>query len=301
MNTLFISVFILVLAVIIYFANKPSSVGNCLAGKVDVCTDDWGTVNAVKQCGTDGKYIQGVGPDGCQVSCPTGTVPCWNASTKKGSCISSTASCPCNTSSDCLNGGTCDPSKSVNCICPKGFTGARCEIKQGGCDNCGPGGSCVNGSCVCNDGWQQAAPDGSNLQCSVCLSGRGPLGSCKGVLVKNSGIGIPLPTTNANCYNGDDSTSTLTAACVNEFGTASGAVYQSYCSNNTGHNACRSDKSKTPIGKLNTNSILCSLPNGFFIDKNYINQLGSYVSCNDNGSNGTTLRPTGWLGANYSV
>ena len=48
---------------------------------------------------------------------------------------------------DCQNGGTCDKGK---CICPTGYSGVNCEIK----DNCygvtcQNGGTCADGKCNC--------------------------------------------------------------------------------------------------------------------------------------------------------
>ena len=56
----------------------------------------------------------------------------------------------------CLNNGVCS---TGNCICPNGYSGARCEILDGNiCGNviCQNNGQCVDGLCECPDGWTGA-------------------------------------------------------------------------------------------------------------------------------------------------
>lgn len=68
---------------------------------------------------------------------------------------------PCE-SINCLNGGEC---VEGTCICPDGFTGENCDIIIDACENinCLNGGECIEGTCVCPDGFT-----GENCETIIC-------------------------------------------------------------------------------------------------------------------------------------
>lgn len=52
----------------------------------------------------------------------------------------------------CLNGGAC---VDGTCVCANGYTGTNCEVSPNPCENinCLNGGQCINGTCVCPAGY----------------------------------------------------------------------------------------------------------------------------------------------------
>lgn len=79
---------------------------------------------------------------------------------------------PCDTIT-CLNGGTCVDGE---CLCPNGFTGERCETAIDPCAtvNCLNGGTCLNGECNCPSGY-------TGTRCETVVD------QCAGVTCQNGG------------------------------------------------------------------------------------------------------------------
>lgn len=189
------AVTIVLIAVIIYFANRTSIAPECLGTKV--CPDEWidsggKQIHNVQQvCLGDGTlYKPNVGPGHCVNPCAAGEVPCWDKGQNVGQCVTGDKCPVCFTSEDCGGAaqGACmnpgDPAKSsCTCVNPP-YSGTNCQIK-GGCKSaadCGPNSAaCTNGVCVCKQGWD--TPPGGD-PCSVCKNDLknndawGPPGTC---------------------------------------------------------------------------------------------------------------------------
>ena len=74
----------------------------------------------------------------------------------------------------CLNGGAC---VDGTCVCANGYTGADCSTAPDPCAGivCQNGGSCVNGNCVCANGY-------TGVNCET------PPDPCAGVTCLNGGV-----------------------------------------------------------------------------------------------------------------
>lgn len=165
--------------------------------------------------------------DGCQPG-TTNTLGVGCSACPDASCASCTAD------SDCQNGGTCkmfgSGSKGV-CVCPKPYSGLKCETQCLANSDCPNGGSCVNGSCdvntggctttncqppncdlstcpKCADGWATDPKDSSGKKCGICAPGRGPPGDCSKKNISNFAVSI-----DHSCMYGTDSTQDLNSYC----------------------------------------------------------------------------------------
>lgn len=86
-----------------------------------------------------------------------------------------------NSVNQCNNQGTCTYTskqdvKARSCMCYKGFSGTKCEkTESGACDvDCGLGGDCVDGECVCKKGWDGKKYNGkqgkADARCTKCTN-----------------------------------------------------------------------------------------------------------------------------------
>lgn len=124
----------------------------------------------------------------------------------------------------CNNHGTCTY-KSIqtmskrSCMCYSGYMGDKCQTEiSNACDvDCGLGGDCVDGACVCKKGWdgkkykdKQGKPNQRCTKCTndlACENGN-PCDLATGACVCNPGYFGPTcgatedSCTNKNCYTG---------------------------------------------------------------------------------------------------
>jgi hypothetical protein len=165
--------------------------------------------------------------DGCQAGTTNGLgVGC--SSCPYASCASCTAD------GDCQNGGTCKKfgsgAKGV-CVCPKPYSGLKCETQCLSNSDCPNGGKCANGTCdvntagftaancqapncnlstqTCADGWTTNPKDPSQKKCGVCADGRGPDGDCSMKKIKNFQVSLD----NSCMSISNDSQSYLDSTC----------------------------------------------------------------------------------------
>ncbi|TYZ63714.1 hypothetical protein PybrP1_003683 [[Pythium] brassicae (nom. inval.)] len=124
----------------------------------------------------------------------------------------------------CNNHGTCTY-KSIqtmskrSCMCYKGFQGDKCQTEiSNECDvDCGLGGDCVDGACVCKKGWDGKKFNNkqgkANQRCTKCTNDQAcengnPCNLETGTCVCNPGYFGPTcgatedSCTNKNCYTG---------------------------------------------------------------------------------------------------
>jgi hypothetical protein len=149
---------------------------------------------------------------------------CENKAYDTTTCAPATCGSP-NSKEQCNNQGTCTY-KSIQtmskrtCMCYKGFQGDKCQQEVSSeCDvDCGMGGDCVDGECVCKKGWDgkkykdkqgkpsqrctkctndQACQNGNpcNIETGTCVCNAGYFGSTCGATEDSC--------TNKNCYTGN--------------------------------------------------------------------------------------------------
>jgi len=202
-----IGIVLLIIGIIAYnfYQSKsptPTPGDRCVA--TTTCQDKWYDYDSGQEiAGVKSVCVGGqiqkpyFGPGKCANPCGPDRTPCWDDVKKIGVCYpGANAICPCNDDNDCggASQGSCNES-TRKCECKTGWSGAACETKSSICDAkdpmaCGHG-TCVNGACVCDDGWADYVVGGVRKPCSICKDGRGPPGNCK--LVKYPGVAVPVP------------------------------------------------------------------------------------------------------------
>ena len=153
-------------------------------------------------------------------TCDTG----WNGDDACSTCTSGWggADCACNPATTCSGHGTCDPTTGeCHCTQGTGWMGTDCAAcKTGWTDECTTApstgcvppcdvhGTCTNGACACDKGW-----DG-DATCSTCTSGWGGADCTCNPATTCSGHGTCDPTTGeCHCTQGTGWMGTDCAAC----------------------------------------------------------------------------------------
>lgn len=148
---------------------------------------------------------------------------CENKAADPTTCEPTTCGSP-GSKMQCNNHGTCTY-KSIqtmskrSCMCYKGYQGDKCQTEVSNeCDvDCGLGGDCVDGACVCKKGWDGKKYNGkqgkANQRCTKCTNDQAcennnPCDLATGACVCNPGYFGPTcgatedSCTNKNCYSG---------------------------------------------------------------------------------------------------
>jgi|UniRef100_K3WKA1 hypothetical protein len=149
---------------------------------------------------------------------------CENKAADTSTCDVVTCGSP-GSKTQCNNHGTCTY-KSIqtmskrSCMCYKGFQGDKCQQEVSSeCDvDCGMGGDCVDGECVCKKGWDGKPYKGkqgkASQRCTKCTNDQAcqngnPCDTETGVCVCNAGYfgqtcgATEDSCTNKNCYTGN--------------------------------------------------------------------------------------------------
>lgn len=195
-----------------------------------------------------------------------------------------TPSSKCTKDTDCSNGyvcssnGKCIPTctseicknglcKDNKCECNTGFTGANCEYSDK--TTChGNGIVQYDGSCKCNDGWNEIG------NCLTCVEGRGPISNARCDLYKYS-KGSPRFLTDYyhGCYyNGNDDNCNESFSEYNGYGKMD---YMDYCH----HDSCSS---------VSKDRLYCSTSHDWYSSDSTLSKDYKSDGCSDDQ---TTLPP----------